>query len=303
MRKRGWLSLCLLASTAMAAVVPEVRAAAQKGDFATGEKLAEEFKKANGMTGEYIEAFSWLGRGALAAKQFDKAIAYADRTRAMSLELLKTRKLDDEKRLPIGFGASIEVHGQAMAGQGRRTEAVAFLQKELAAYRGTSIRTRIQKNIHLLSLEGKPVPAIEIKEWLGAKPAPVAAMKGKPVAMFFWAHWCGDCKFQGPILARLRKEFPGLTVIMPTQRYGYVKGGVDAGPAEELKYIDEVRKEFYAELVDASAPVSEENFKAWGSSTTPTLVLVDRKGIVRLYHPGRLTYEELLPKIQALIGS
>ncbi|MBY0376072.1 MAG: TlpA family protein disulfide reductase [Bryobacteraceae bacterium] len=291
------------AGSVVAAIVPEVRAAAMKGDFAAGEKIAAEFKKSNGVTGEYVEAFSWLGRGALAAKQYEKAIAYADQTRAMSLELLKTRKLDDEKRLPIGFGASIEVHGQAMAGQGRRTEAIAFLQKELAEYRGTSIRTRIQKNIHLLSLEGKPVPSIEIAEWLGAKPSPVTAMKGKPVVLFFWAHWCGDCKFQGPILARLRKENPGLAVMMPTQRYGYGQGGADATPAEELKYIDAVRKEFYGELLDAPAPVSEENFKAWGSSTTPTLVLVDKKGIVRLYHPGRLTYEELAPKVRALLGS
>ena len=293
----------LIAMTAGAAIVPDVRAAAMKGDFAAGEKLAAEFKKANGVTGEYVEAFSWLGRGALAAKQYEKAIAYADETRAVSLELLKSRKLDDEKRLPIGFGASIEVHGQAMAGQGRRTEAIAFLQKELAAYRGTSIRTRIQKNLHLLSLEGKVVPEIEIREWLGAKPAPLGSLKGKPVVMFFWAHWCGDCKFQGPILARLRRENPGLTVVMPTQRYGYGKGGADLGPAEELKYIDEVRKEFYGELLDASAPVSEENFKAWGSSTTPTLVLVDKKGIVRLYHPGRLAYDELAPKVRALLGS
>jgi len=33
--------------------------------------------------------------------------------------------------------------------------------------------------------------------------------------------------------------------------------------------------------------VSEENFKTYGASSSPTLVLVDRKGIVRLYHPAR----------------
>jgi thioredoxin-related protein len=89
---------------------------------------------------------------------------------------------------------------------------------------------------------------------------------------------------------------------MPTQRYGYGKGGADLSPANELKYIDQVRKDFYGELTDLAAPVSEENFKAWGSSTTPTLVLIGKDGKVRLYHPGRMTYEQLAPLVKDLIG-
>jgi hypothetical protein len=50
-----------------------------------------------------------------------------------------------------------------------------------------------------------------------------------------------------------------------------------------------------------TVPVSEENFKAWGASTTPTLALIDRLGIVRLYNPGRMTYEELAPKVASLV--
>jgi hypothetical protein len=36
-------------------------------------------------------------------------------------------------------------------------------------------------------------------------------------------------------------------------------------------------------------PLSAENFKRYGVSSTPTIVLVDRHGLVRLYHPGRMT--------------
>jgi len=50
-----------------------------------------------------------------------------------------------------------------------------------------------------------------------------------------------------------------------------------------------------------TVPVSEENFKAWGASTTPTLALIDRLGIVRLYNPGKLSYEELAPKVAAIV--
>ena len=107
------LLLWLTAAAALPAVtVLEVRTAAMAGDFATGEKLAAEMK-AGGINGEYVEAYSWLGRGALAAKQYDKALAYAETTRQLSLGLLKSRPLDQEKHLPTAFGASIEVTGQA----------------------------------------------------------------------------------------------------------------------------------------------------------------------------------------------
>ena len=46
--------------------------------------------------------------------------------------------------------------------------------------------------------------------------------------------------------------------------------------------------------------VSEENFNKYGASTVPTLVLIDRSGIVKMYHPGGLTYEELRPRVEAL---
>jgi hypothetical protein len=41
----------------------------------------------------------------------------------------------------------------------------------------------------------------------------------------------------------------------------------------------------------------------YGVSTTPTLVLVDRAGIIRLYHPGRMTWEQLDPLVKALVTS
>ena len=40
-------------------------------------------------------------------------------------------------------------------------------------------------------------------------------------------------------------------------------------------------------------PVSAEVLKRYGVSTTPTLALVDREGIVQLYRPGQMTEEDL----------
>ena len=103
------------------------------------------------------------------------------------------------------------------------------------------------------------------------------------------------------MLARLAQEFgpKGLVILSPTQRYGYAARGQEVTPQEELTYIDRVRQQYYS---DMAVPVSEENFKNYGSSTTPTLVLIDRQGIVRLYRPGRMSYEELAALVARMVG-
>jgi hypothetical protein len=48
-------------------------------------------------------------------------------------------------------------------------------------------------------------------------------------------------------------------------------------------------------------PVSERTLRQYGVSTTPTLALVDRQGIVRLYRPGNMTEADLDAAIRKLL--
>jgi thiol-disulfide isomerase/thioredoxin len=273
-------------------IVREVRGAINAGDFAKAQGALDAYGKKDA---GYLEAMSWMARGHLAAKRLEEAASYAAKTQAEVLNLLKTRELDADASLPLALGAAIEVQALVMNERGQKIEAVAFLNGELKRWYGTSIRTRIQKNLHLISLVGKPAPALATKESLGAPSPTLASLKGKKVLLFFWAHWCGECKSQAPILARIRQDVPEskLAIIAPTQPYGYVEGGNEAPRADEIAYIKGVFGNYYARIASVSVPVSEENFKAWGSSTTPTLALVDESGVVRMYHPGRMGYEEL----------
>lgn len=78
----------------------------------------------------------------------------------------------------------------------------------------------------------------------------------------------------------------GLVLISPTKLYGYVAGGEPAAPADEKRYIETVRRQYYAGLSGTPVPLDAANFLNYGASTTPTLVLIDRNGVVRYYHPG-----------------
>jgi thiol-disulfide isomerase/thioredoxin len=304
MRFRLFLLAILLPVSAWAGIVDDVRIASSRNNFSAAESELNSYRSAYGVTGEYLEAYSWLARAALDRQQYDQATAYAKQTRALIVEQLKTRPLDSDPHMPLALGAALEVQAQALALRGQRARAIALLQSALRTYGTTSIRERLQKNLNLLSLEGKPAPALHADESFGPKLPPAMQMKGAPVLLFFWAHWCSDCKAEAPIITQLRAEFSGqgLKVIGPTRLYGYTAQLEHASSMDELQYIDAVRHRFYSELLDMPVPVSKYNFDVYGASTTPTLVLLDRAGKVAWYHPGAVPYGELKGEIEKVIA-
>jgi thiol-disulfide isomerase/thioredoxin len=304
----GWLALGSATFAAAGGdIAGAVRVATASGDLPLAERQVQSYRHAVGVTPELLEAESWLARGELDARQYDRADSFAVETRKLAVEMLaKSGHANVPLRpLDIALGAAIEVHAQVLAARGARLDAAAFLNKELITYRQSSIAPRIQKNLNLLTLEGKPAPILDVSHWVGPKPQTLAALKGHPVLLFFWAHWCVDCKAEVPILARLMAEYgsKGLVLIGPTQHYGYAAGGDEGSPEQETRYIDQVRSQYYAALGGMPVPLAEANFARYGCSTTPTLVLLDRAGIVRMYHPGAMSYESLSEQIQRVMRS
>ncbi len=252
-----------------AGIADDVHAAVVQNRLDSAEGALNSYRAEHGETPEYLDALSWLARGYLNGNQLDRAQNYAKRIEAQARQQLLKRQLDTEPHLPNALGAAIEVEAQVFLSRGQRAQAIALLRRNLARYRATSIRARLQKNLNLLGLSGQPAPPLNIAQYLGPKPNDLSALKGSPVLLFFWAHWCADCKSEGPIITQLRTEFgpkgPGL-------------GGIPV-------------------------PISAANFNNYGCSTTPTLVLLDRSGRVALYHPGVLPYETLRAAVEKTVAN
>jgi thiol-disulfide isomerase/thioredoxin len=305
MRLRYFATLLMLSSLAFADIVEDVRTALAQRNFAAADSALQTYRAQHGVDPEYLEALSWMAREELAANQLDKADATAKETETQARKLLQKRSLDAEPHLPVALGAALEVQAKVLAAHGQNAQAAALLRHALASYGDTSISPRLHKNLNQLTLTSQSAPALNTSEYLGSRPVPLNQLKGSPVLLFFWAHWCVDCKYEGPIIARLSSEFggKGLAVLAPTQLYGYAAKGEDAKPKDEIAYIGQVWQHFYPGLQSVAVPISKTNFTNYGASTTPTLVLVDRKGRVALYHPGLMQYEDLRAAIEKTLSN
>ncbi len=276
---------------------------AHKNDEATAA-LESARKTSDTSSPKWLAAVSWLARGSSFVRNWDRAEKYGTEAYEGSLALLNARSVDENRNIETALGAGIEVLAHTYDALGRRSEAVVFLQEQRNKYAGTSVETRIQKNLLLLSLEGKSMPALDAPEHVGSATLDPASLQGKVALFYFWAHWCGDCIEQKPVLESLHRKYAdrGLVIVGPTRLYGYVKRGRKAAPAEELGYLRGSFNDQHPLPAWMTTPVSTKNFVKFGVSTTPTLVLVDRSGVVRLYHPGQLPYEELASRIESLLG-
>lgn len=300
MPRRLLFFLLLFSGFIFADVINDVRLSIAQNNMVAANSELETYRAQHGVDATYLEAQSWLARAYLSANQVDQAENLAKQTESQARQLLQRRTLDAEPHLPMALGAALEVEAQTLALRGQTVQAAAFLRRNLSTYGSTSIRSRLQKNLNLLGLAGQPAPALNVAQYIGIRPSLLVQLKGAPVLLFFWAHWCSDCKQEGPVITELNSEFAsrGLKIEAPTQLYGYAAYGENAAPKDELAYIGRVWQHYYPGLQEIPVPVSKLNFEKYGASTTPTLVLIDRAGRVALYHPGVMSYDQLRAAIE-----
>ncbi|HEY1435298.1 MAG TPA: redoxin domain-containing protein [Thermoanaerobaculia bacterium] len=269
------------------------------GDLYSAESILEVHRAEKGEDAEYVLGLAWLARGAALVGDWTAASRYAKAARELALARLGApADYAGNREATYALGASIEVEAQALAAAGKKQEALAFLEENSRALAKApyNLRARIWKRRNQIELVGQPAPDFRPEDHAGADFPGLAALRGKPVVLFFWWESCGDCKAQSAAFRRIVEKYgpKGVTFVAPTRFY-------DDDHAVDKAKIDKAWTEIYALPGDVAAPISDEAMRRYGVSATPTFVFVDRQGVVRQYLPYRMTEERLAAAIDALL--
>jgi thiol-disulfide isomerase/thioredoxin len=108
----------------------------------------------------------------------------------------------------------------------------------------------------------------DVESVSGSFPPSIAAMRGRVVLLDFWATWCGPCRVVIPKLGALQSRYgaQGLSVL-----------GVSTENPQDVAAFTQRMAVHYAVASDKHA----ETTRSYGVVSLPTLVVIDKRGVVR----------------------
>ena len=122
---------------------------------------------------------------------------------------------------------------------------------------------------------GRPAPSIGQIGTLGGGKASLEKYRGRVVVLDFWATWCPPCRMSIPVLQGVHNQYA---------KQGVVVLGVSDEPASVVGPFAKKQSMTYPLATDPGAAGAA--MQRYRVSSIPSLVVIDKKGRVRLHEVG-----------------
>jgi thiol-disulfide isomerase/thioredoxin len=142
---------------------------------------------------------------------------------------------------------------------------------------------------------GAPAPEVAGERWINSGPLTMQALRGRVVMVEFWTFDCINCRNVIPQLRGWyeRYEKDGFTIVSVHSPEFFWEKSYD-------NVVSATKK------LGVRYPVVQDNdfaiWNRWGVRAWPTMIVIDRKGIVRYRHIGEGEYDATEAMIRRLLA-
>lgn len=130
----------------------------------------------------------------------------------------------------------------------------------------------------------RPPELIDSGTWLNSEPLTLKSLAGNVVVVHFYAFGCINCIHNVPVYLDWQRRFRGRNVVILGIHTPETTAEEDPSAVSESAH--DAGFEFPV-LIDGA----KANWNAWGNSMWPSVYLLDRRGSLRYFWPGELTWK------------
>jgi len=193
---------------------------------------------------------------------------------------------------------------------GRKTEADELnkMALDFDFDRRPELRSVYESELTVARLIGTPAPELEVSRWIEGRqgaPKSLSELRGNVVLLDFWAMWSQPSVIAFPRLRGFQSKYAGkgFELIGVTKFYGRSDGEESLSREQEFKSLQNYkarRQLTYPFAVGKMDDVTNE--ERYGVAGVPTVILIDRRGVVRSVKRGVGEYRKLEKHIERLIN-
>jgi thiol-disulfide isomerase/thioredoxin len=121
--------------------------------------------------------------------------------------------------------------------------------------------------------------------WINSQPLQLSSLRGKVVAVHFWAFGCINCIHNYPWYKQWHQDYAdrGLVII-----------GIHTPETTAERDVERVREKVQQETFKFPIVIDNDNsnWNAWGNSVWPSVYLIDKQGRLRYWWHGELNWQQ-----------